>query len=152
MTNAEVQFCLAEAKQRYGAGVSLSQTAQTYYENGVKESFRLTGTTTAFGAAAANTLLTSGFDLADWTASPDKLKAIWMQKWLALVNYSGLEAWCDFRRTNFPVTPPSLSTSPTAPLPVRLYYPQTELASNGANVNAQGTINVFTSRLFWDVD
>jgi hypothetical protein len=164
MTNAEVQFLLAEAKQRYGAAVNLASTAQTYYENGVKESFRLTGTTANYDGNPADNplpnpprntatlLLTSGKDLADWNASPDKLKAIWMQKWLALTNYNGLEAWSEFRRTNFPVTPPSLSTSPTAPLPVRIYYPQTELASNGSNVQAQGAINVFSSRLFWDVD
>src|SRR6185436_15221684 len=139
MTNAEVQFLLAEAKQRYGAAITPPLTAQVYYEQGVRESFRLTGTTTVY-PTAATTLLTSGKDLADWTASPDKLKAIWMQKWIALVNYSGLEAWSEFRRTNFPVTPPSASTSPTAPLPVRLFYPQSELASNGANVLAQGTI------------
>src|SRR5688572_2046532 len=152
MTNAESQFLLAEAKQRYGASVTLPGTAQSYYEQGVKESFRITGTTAAYGAAAATTLLTSGFDLADWTASPDKLKAIWMQKWIALTNYSGLEAWSEYRRTNFPVTPPSLSTSPTAPRPLRLFYPQAELASNGENVLAQGTIDVFTTRIFWDVD
>jgi hypothetical protein len=132
--------------------VTLPSSAQTYYENGVRESFRLTGTTATYGAGTATTLLTSGINLADWTASPDKLQAIWMQKWLALVNYSGLEAWSEYRRTNFPVTPPSLSTSPTAPRPVRLFYPQTELASNGANVNAQGTIDVFTTKIFWDVD
>jgi len=152
MSNAEIQFLLAEAKERYGTGVNLSQTSQTYYENGVKESFRLTGTTAAYGAATATTLLTSGLDLADWTASPDKLKAIWMQKWIALVNYSGLEAWSEYRRTNFPVTPPSAATAPNATRPVRLYYPQSELASNGANVTAQGAINALTSRLFWDVD
>jgi len=152
MTNAEVQFLLAEAKQRYGAAITPALTAQNYYEEGVKQSFRLTGTTAAYGAAAATTLLTSGIDLADWTASPDKLKAIWMQKWIALTNYSGLEAWSDFRRTNYPVTPPSLSTSPTQALPLRLFYPQAELASNGANVNAQGTIDAFATRLFWDVD
>lgn len=152
MTNAEVQFLLAEAKQRYGAAVNLPLSAQTYYENGVKESFRITGTTTAYGAAAATTLLTSGIDLADWNASPDKLKAIWMQKWVALTNYSGFEAWSEFRRTNFPVTPASQSTAPNAPLPVRLYYPNTELASNGANIIALGTIDAFTSKLFWDVD
>lgn len=152
MSNAEVQFLLAEAKQRYGAAVTLANTAQIYYEQGVKESFRLTGTTTAYGAAAATTLLTSGIDLADWTASPDKLKAIWMQKWIALANYNGLEAWSEFRRTNFPVTPPSLSTSTTQALPTRLFYPQSELASNGANVLAQGTVDVFTTKIFWDVD
>ena len=152
MTNAEVQFLLAEAKQLYGASVTLPGTAQSYYENGVKESFRLTGTTATYGTDKATTLLTSGIDLADWTASPDKLKAIWMQKWLALVNYNGLEAWSEYRRTNFPVTPPSLATAASAPRPVRLFYPQSELASNGANVLAQGVIDVFTSRIFWDVD
>ena len=152
MTNAESQFNLAEAKQRYGASVTLPLTAQAYYEQGVRESFRITGTTTAYGAAAATTLLTSGKDLADWTASPDKLKAIWMQKWIALTNYSGLEAWSEYRKNNFPNTPPSLATSPTAPRPVRLFYPQGELASNGANVTAQGAIDVFATRLFWDVD
>ena len=152
MTNAESQFNLAEAKQRYGASVTLPGTAQSYYEQGVKESFRLTGTTATYGAATATTLLTSGFDLADWTASPDKLKAIWMQKWLALTNYSGLESWNEYRKNNFPNTPPSLATSPTAPRPLRLFYPQAELASNGANVTAQGTIDVFATRLFWDVD
>ena len=151
MTNAESQFLLAEAKQRYPS-VTLPLTAQAYYEQGVKEAFRITGTTTAYGAAAATTLLTSGKDLSDWTASPDKLKAIWMQKWLALTNYSGFEAWSEYRKNNFPVTPPSASTATNAPRPVRLFYPQGEVASNGENVNAQGTIDVFATRLFWDVD
>lgn len=152
MTNAESQFLLAEAKQRYGASVNLPLTAQAYYEQGVKESFRITGTTAVYGAGAATTLLTSGLDLADWSASPDKLKAIWMQKWIALTNYSGLEAWSEYRRTNFPVTPSSLATAVNAPRPLRLFYPQAELASNGENVTAQGAIDVFTTRLFWDVD
>jgi len=147
MTNAELQFLLAEAKQRY-AGVTLPSTAQVYYEQGVKEAFRITGTS----AAAATTLLTSGIDLSDWAASPDKLKAIWMQKWLALTNYSGFEAWSEYRKNNFPVTPPSASTAVNAPRPVRLFYPSAELASNGENVKAQGTIDVFATRLFWDVD
>jgi Starch-binding associating with outer membrane len=151
MTNAEVQFLLAEAKQRYGATVTLPNTAQIYYEQGVKESFRITGTTATNGAAAATTLLTSGKDLADWTASPDKLKAIWMQKWLALINYSGLEAWNEYRKNNFPVTPSSASTAVGAPRPVRLFYPQGEQSSN-PNVLAQGAIDVFATRLFWDVD
>jgi Starch-binding associating with outer membrane len=152
MTNAESQFLLAEAKQRYGASVTLTGTPQSYYEQGVKESFRLSGATAAYGAATATTLLTSGFDLADWNASPDKLKAIWMQKWIALTNYSGLESWSEYRRTNFPVTPASASTAANAARPLRLFYPQGESASNGANVTAQGTIDIFATRLFWDVD
>lgn len=160
MTAAESYFLLAEAKQRYGAAVTLPAngtdgTAKGYYEQGVKEAFRLDFTQTTLSGVAlssANTLLVSGLDLADWTASPDKLKAIWMQKWLALVNFGGLEAWSEFRRTNFPVLPESASAQAGSKLPVRLFYPSTEEGSNGANVKAQGTIDVFSSKLFWDVD
>jgi hypothetical protein len=148
MTAAESFFLLAEAKQRYDAAVNLPGTAQSYYEQGVKESFRLTGT----AASAATTLLTSGLDLADWTASPDKLKTIWMQKWISFVNFNGLEAWSEFRRTNYPLTPLSASASAGQKLPLRLFYPSTELGSNESNVTAQGTIDVFTTRIFWDVD
>ncbi|MHA4845230.1 SusD/RagB family nutrient-binding outer membrane lipoprotein [Flavitalea antarctica] len=145
---AESFFLLAEAKERYAAGVTLTGTAQSYYEQGVRESFRYTGT----ASTAATTLLTSGKDLADYTASPDKLKAIWQQKWLALANIGGFEAWAEYRKNNFPAIPKSASAAANAVAPVRLYYPQGEEASNGVNVKEQGTINVFTSRLFWDVD
>jgi hypothetical protein len=147
MTAAESFFLQAEAKQLYGTGVTLASTPQAYYETGVKEAFRITGT----AAANATVLLTSGKDLADWAASTDKLKAIWFQKWLALTNFSGLEAWADYRRTNYPVLPASV-TAPTAKPNVRLFYPASELAANTANVTAQGAIDVTTSRLFWDVD
>ena len=152
MTGAESFFLLSEAKQRYGAAVNLTQSAQQYYEQGVKESFRITGTTATYGADKATALLTSGIDLADWTASPDKLKAIWMQKWIALANYSGLEAWSEFRRTNFPNLPVSASAPAGQKLPLRLFYPVSETGSNEANVKAQGNVDVFSTRIFWDVD
>lgn len=145
MTAAESFFLLAEAKQRYGGSITPTGTAQSYYEQGVKESFRLTGT----ASSAATTLLTSGIDLADWTASTDKLKAIWMQKWLAMVNYQGMEAWSEFRRTNFPNIPASASAPIGQKLPVRLFYPSSESASNP---NVPGNIDVFNTRIFWDVD
>ena len=151
MTAAESFLLMAEAKFRY-ATVTLPLSAQQYYEQGVRESFRLTGTTSKYGADKVTTLLSSGLDLADWNTSPDKLKAIWMQKWLALVNYGGLEAWTEFRRTNFPNIPLSASAPVVKKLPLRLFYPSTELSSNGANVAKQGTIDVFNTRLFWDVD
>ena len=148
MSAAESFFLLAEAKERYGSAVTLSGTSQSYYEQGVKESFRLTGTTTVY-PNAATTLLTSKIDLADWTVSTDKLKTIWMQKWLAMVNFQGLEAWTEFRRTNFPNTPASAIAPAGQKLPVRLYYPSTEF---GSNPNVPANIDVFNTRLFWDVD
>ncbi len=147
-TAAETNFLLAEAKERYGAAVTLPGTAKSYYEEGVKQSFRLVGAP----ASAATTLLSNGGNLTDWTASPDHLKAIWQQKWLALANFNGMEGWAEYRRTGFPVIPQSVIVSDPNKRPVRLYYPQSELGSNEANVKEQGNINVFTNRLFWDVD
>jgi hypothetical protein len=156
MTAAESFFLLAEAKQVFPT-VTLPGTAQTYYETGVKESFRVTGAsakynTTTPAVDVAQALLTNGKDLSDWTASPDKLKLIWMQKWIALNTYSGLEAWSEFRRTNYPAIPPSVGAPIGQKLPLRLFYPSTEEASNTANVKAQGAVDVFTTRIFWDVD
>ena len=150
MLGAESFFNLAEAKVAL-TGVTLPSTAKTYYEQGVKESFRVTGTT----ADPATTILVNGKQLSDWSVAlttTQQLQTIWLQKWLALTDFSGFEAWCDFRRTNYPNLPASAGAPIGQALPVRLFYPNTEEATNGANVKAQGTINVFTGKLFWDID
>jgi hypothetical protein len=147
MTAAEVQFNLAEAKERFGAGVNLPSDAKTYFEAGMTESFRTTGA----GVANAAKFVGSGVQDYDYAASTNKLKAIAVQKWLALCNYSGLEAWAEYRKTGYPVTPQTPQVT-DAKRPVRLYYPNTESGANGANVSAQGDINVFATRLFWDID
>lgn len=151
MTAAESFLLLAEAKQAFPA-VTLAGTAQSYYEQGVKESFRVTGATAKYGAAVADALLTNAKDLSDWTASPDKLKLIWHQKWIALNTFNGLESWSEFRRTNYPALPVSAGAPVGQKLPLRLFYPSSENGSNTANVKAQGDIDVFTTRIFWDVD
>ena len=69
-----------------------------------------------------------------------------------MTNYNGFEAWAEYRRTNYPVLPKSASAAANATPPVRLFYPQTELSSNGVNVTEQGTIDVFKTKIFWDVD
>jgi hypothetical protein len=145
MTAAEIQLNLAEAKQRFPA-VTLTGTAQSYYEEGVRQSFRVLGVANA--TTQANVLLTSGKADADWTASTDKLRAIAIQKWLAFTNFSGLEAWTEYRKTNLPATPQSPGVT-TADRPLRFFYPATE---SGSNANVPTGINVFTTRLFWDVD
>ena len=150
MTAAESQFLLAEAVERYGATLGLPNTSQQYYEAGVRDAFRLDGVPNA--VTQANVVLTSGIAESDWTASPDKLKAIWFQKWLSLANFNGAEAWAEYRRTNYPNIPASAGAPVGQKPPVRLFYPLSELGSNQANVNAQGTIDVFNTRLFWDVD
>ena len=146
MTAAEVQFSLAEAKQRF-SGVTLAGTASAYYAAGVTESFRASGANVSY----ATDLLNSGKDNADFTASTNKLNAIAYQKWVALGYFSGLEAWTEYRKSNYPVTPQSKNYLGVE-RPLRLYYPGSELGSNGANVNAQGTIDPLKTKIFWDID
>jgi hypothetical protein len=157
MTAAEVYFNLAEAAQRGVPGIG---TAQTNYENGVRWAFRLaaatqTGTATATDAAAdaaANGYLTSTAVNADWSASPDKLAAILIQKWTAFCHIDGLEAWSDYRKSggiSCPTSPKSQVAAASAE-PVRLLYPLRENQVNGANVPAN--IDRFTSKIFWDVN
>ena len=143
MTASEIQFLLAEAKQRFPS-INIAGSAQSFYEEGVKQSFRL------LGASNPTAVLTNGIENSDWTASTDKLKAIAIQKWIALTNFSGMEAWTEFRRTNLPNIPQA-PTVTDAKRPLRLFYPSTESGSN-SNVAAQGNIDVFSPRLFWDVD
>jgi hypothetical protein len=146
MTAAEVQFLLAEAKQRFG-DVALTGTAKSYFEEGMVQSFRVLGST----AAGANAFKGSKVNNYDFDASTDKLAAIAIQKWIALCNFSGLEAWTEYRKNNLPATPQSIQVV-DAKRPVRFFYPNTESGSNSENVNAQGTIDVFSTKLFWDID
>ena len=120
MTASEVQFLLAEAKQRY-SDVTLPNTAKDYFEEGIVQSFRVLGANTA-GAAAFKGSKVVNYD---WDASTDKLAAIAIQKWVALTNFSGLESWAEYRRTNLPVTPQSIQV-PDTKRPTRLFYPNTE--------------------------
>ncbi|WP_428667852.1 SusD/RagB family nutrient-binding outer membrane lipoprotein [Runella sp.] len=147
MTASEVQFLLSEAKQRY-SDVTLPGTAKAYFEEGIKQSFRVLGANVAGAEAFKGSKIVNY----DWDASTDKLAAIAIQKWIALTNFSGLEAWAEYRRTNLPVTPQSIQIIGETKRPLRFFYPNTELGSNGENVKAQGTIDVFATKLFWDVD
>jgi hypothetical protein len=104
--------------------------------------------------------MTSGQLYADWNASPDKLKAIWVQKWIALCNVDGSEAWAEYRRTNSPANPngnlpnpyTAQSVATTAAQPLRLFYPLREYNVNGSNVPLTGQTYPFNTRIFWDIN
>lgn len=127
--------------------------AQIAYEAAVTESFVWLGVEDAAVEAAD---YMANVPTANWANSGatalDKAKFIAYQKYIALTGIDPLEAWSDLRRLNMipdngyiTVNPGRISNT----LPVRLLYPQTEYTSNGANVNAQGAINLFTSKIFW---
>lgn len=163
MSDAEAYFLQAEAVQRGW----IAGNAQVAFEEGVKRSFALcansqnasiaTASQSAAFAAAAS-YYTNATNLCDWSASPDKLRAIWVQKWVALCNVDGGEAWAEYRRTsspanplgNCPSSPKSVAVSASTKEPVRFFYPLRESNVNGANVPTG--IDVFNSRIFWDVN
>lgn len=163
MSDAEASFLQAEAIQRGW----LTGSAQAKYEEGVRKSFALCAnaqnasiaTATAAAAdAAATSYLRNLTNWCDWSVSTDKLKTIWVQKWVALCNVDGGEAWAEYRRTNSPSNPTgncpssprSVAVSSSAKEPVRFFYPLRESNVNGKNVPAG--IDVFTSRVFWDLN
>jgi hypothetical protein len=127
---------------------------------GVYESFKFLGLTTADADAyfAAN----AGYSDTDVTGPAGAIYTIMAQKWFALNAIAPFEVWTDYRRTDvvygvggeFAPGPP-ISVNPAnrqTNLPVRLFYPQNEYNYNAANVRSQGTVNVFTNRIFWDIN
>ena len=144
ITDFESLFLQAEAAQRG----YLASSAQTSYEAAVTANFVYLGLT----AADATTYL-AGQSVATWATNTDKIALIIKQKWAAMNGSNAIEPWTDYRRLELPADMPIsiASTVTTKKIPVRMLYPQREYNTNSANVIAEGTINQFTSRIFWDV-
>jgi len=148
-TSVESMFLFAEAVVRGW----LPGDEQTAYENAVRESFIWLGVPSA--VSAANSYMTNN-SIANWsnagTTVDAKVKFIAFQKYIAMAGMNPLEAWNDYKRLGVPAPPP-LSVHPGrvgTDLPIRFLYPSAEYAVNSANVLAQGSINQFTSKVFWD--
>jgi len=148
-TDFESLFLQAEAAQR---GL-ISGSVKALYENAVTQSIIYMGGERGTSAAASSYLATPSpmvnYDSA--VVESGELKLILTQKWCALNSISPVTLWTDYRRTGFPdflhFTQDPLKKNATPP--VRMLYPQTEISTNNDNVVAQGTINVFTSKIFW---
>lgn len=152
LSSVESMFLQAEAVARgWDIGDPFGGSAQDAYENAVYESFVWLEVEDA--ADEATTYLSSTFGKWDAAASQaDKIKKIVHQKYIALTGLNPLEAWNDYRRLGVPADVP-LSVNDARGnrlIPVRLQYPSSEFAVNAKNVQAQGSINTQTSRLFWD--
>lgn len=139
ITYAELQFILAEAAQR---GL-LSGDAKTFYNNGIKASLEQYGL---------------GDKVNDYLNQPlvafntgKELQQIAEQKWAALYSM-GVEAWCEWRRTGYPVLQPAVNNVNNDRIPVRMIYPITEQAANAKNyldaVARQGE-NDINTKVWW---
>jgi len=177
MHAAEAYFLMAEAKLRWGLG---TETAQSYYEQGIRTSF------TSAGVSGADTYIlnkenlplksyidpynnrtTSVSDMLSflpvaWDQSVDdqtNLERIMIQKWIALYP-DGQEAWSEMRRTGYPgwVKIQSYnyqSEVSNGEMISRLKFPTTEYTNNSEHTNAAvkllGGGDTAGTRLWWDV-
>ncbi|HEY2348496.1 MAG TPA: SusD/RagB family nutrient-binding outer membrane lipoprotein [Puia sp.] len=145
ITAFESLFLQTEAAQRgYMAGDPIA-----LYKTAVTESFRLLGVPDF--VTAAQTYYSQAGNNVNISASSNKIFTIITQKWAAMNGYDPLESYSDWRRLNIPPDlPVSVYPGTTAThIPYRLLYPSSEYHYNAANVAAQGTINQFTSQIFW---
>lgn len=141
----ESLFLQAEAAERSlipGDAAELFKAATT-------ESFRILSVPDYQNAAQS--YYSQSSDKVNIDVSSDKINTIILQKWAALNAYDPLESYSDWRRLGIPADlPVSVYPGTTAThIPYRLLYPTSEYSYNTVNTNAQGTINQFTSKVFW---
>jgi hypothetical protein len=165
ITATESLFLQAEARER--GVITSGPTAKQLLTSAVQESFVSLGLTTADANAyiAGN----ATYPDVDYDAAPlaaglpaGGIFTILQQKWFALNSIAPYEIWSDYRRTGVVYgagggfdAGPTLSVDPNnqqTKIPVRLFYPQNEYNYNATNVGAEGTINVFNTRIFWDLN
>jgi hypothetical protein len=154
MTYSELQFILAEARER---DLVTSGVAETYYLNGINSNFDYYRTIvpTSYGI---NLTLPSNYltqvGVAYTGTKAEKLNLIARQKWVALF-FNGLEAWADWRRSGLPVLTPGAGNLNNNLIPVRYIYPQAEQSLNAKNrseaVARQGE-DIINTKVWWDKD
>jgi hypothetical protein len=156
LTSTESLFLQAEAIQRGW----ITGNAEQAYKNAIKESFRwlnVGGNSTLPSLSDAvfenwyNSQVGAGNQQVSWQAAPDKYKLIMFQKYIAFIGIDPIESYTDYRRNGgYPdiamsFDPARLNNS----MPVRIPYAVSEYLYNAENVNAEGLINVFNSKIWW---
>lgn len=138
MTYSELNFILAEAKQR---NLITAGTAKGYYDAAVQASFD------QWNVVMPVTYLTV---TAPYNPTNDVL---YTQKWLALY-HTGIESWIDWKRTG---KPSFIKAGPGAlnngKVPRRLLYPSIEQSINAEN-NSTAALkmggNTINAKAWWD--
>ena len=154
MTYAELQFILAEAREK---DLISSGDAETFYTLGIEANLDYYKSITPAEYEIDLTLPADYFtqdEVAYTGTQAVKLAKIGTQKWIALL-FNGLEAWYDWRRTNLPVLAPGASNLNNNKIPVRYIYPLAEQSLNGPSrevaVTRQGPDNLNT-KVWWDAN
>ncbi len=150
MNVAEVEFLLAEAKER-GIG-SVSGTAKEHYEKGVRaamQMYTIYDDSFVVSDGAVNAYL-AAYPYTDGGAN--SLEMIGDQMWVSkFMNW--WESWCDWRRTGYPVLTPVNYPGSASPgyIPTKLRIPSRELATNLENYQAGATTpDDPKGKVWWD--
>ena len=141
----ESLFLQAEAAERG----YISGDAVALFKSAVTESFRILSVPDFANAAQA--YYSQASDKVNIGTSGNKINTIITQKWAAMNGFDPLESYSDWRRLNIPPDLP-VSVYPgttSSHIPYRLLYPSSEYSYNASHVSTQGTINQFTSKVFW---
>ncbi|HJT73291.1 MAG TPA: SusD/RagB family nutrient-binding outer membrane lipoprotein [Chitinophaga sp.] len=144
MTYAELQFTLAEAREK---GFISTGDAATYYTNGITANFDYWKSVVPAQYGIDVTMPAGYLTQSAVAYTGDVLAKIALQKWIAYY-FNGLEAWYDWRRTGMPEVTPGPSNLNNNLVPVRFIYPLKEQSLNGVHrmdaVNHQGADNLNT--------
>lgn len=142
MFKSESEFLQSEAALRGYTGFAGDQA---HFEQGIKDSFTFDGKASDASAYIVNAANNAKVG---WTGTTnDKIAAIQYQRWVALINYNGIESYINYLRTGYPETP--LATTTVRPnKPWRMLYPASEYSSNTANVPNVTLAQIFTKNEF----
>lgn len=156
MSYSELQFILAEAKER---GFITIGDSETFYKNGIQSSvdyYKARYTVINLPQIASKLVLDPTYftqtDVMLAGSVEENLRKIGTQKWLALY-FTGMEGWYDWRRTGFPQILPGPAAFINS-VPVRFIYPGSVQSLNSQNyqeaIGRQGKDEI-TTRVWWDV-
>jgi Starch-binding associating with outer membrane len=165
LTYAEVQFILAEGKER--GLITGGDDAATYYMNGILDQFaydesRLDVLNQGISASDHNFPKSSDIvpdpsyftqaGVAYTGTTDEKLYKIRIQRWFSMF-YTGFEGWSEWRRTGVPKETQIGPASAISAWPRRTRYPLSEQTVNTNNYNAalqvQGPDDLLT-KLWWN--
>ncbi len=156
LTSIESLFLQAEAIYRGW----LPGVPELAYKDAVKESFRwlnvggnseIPELSDAIFDTWYNDQVANSNSNVSWDAAPDKYKLLMFQKYMAFNGIEPFETYVDYRRNSrYPDIPASADPSRVSDkIPVRSLYGLEEYRNNAENVKAQGTIDVFNSKIWW---
>jgi hypothetical protein len=128
----------------------LTGDVNALYTTAVEESFRLL-LDPNYQADADAYIAGSSSQLVNPAVSSNMLQTIIFQEWIAVSGFDPLDSWNNWRRLGIPTDLPvsQFAGNTATHVPYRFLYPTSEYSYNTTNVDAEGTINNLTSKIFW---